>query len=101
MRVIVMFDLPVLTDLQRKNCRYFKKFLIKNGFYMLQKSIYCKLTQNSSSADFLIENMKKNKPPEGLIQVLKITEIQFSKMISIVGEYKSETLDSTERLVIL
>ena len=67
----------------------------------MQESIYCRLAQNSSAADFLVENVRKNKPPEGLVQALTITEKQFGKIEYIVGEKKTEVLDNDERLVIL
>ncbi len=101
MRIIVMFDLPVYTDVERRNYRKFRKFLIKGGFLMLQESIYCKLAQNSTAAEALIGNVKKNAPDDGLVQVLKITEKQYSKMEYIVGRSKNDVLDTDERLVIL
>lgn len=96
-----MFDLPVETTAQRREYTKFRKYLIKNGFLMIQESIYCRLAQNSSAADFLVDNVRKNKPPEGLVQALTITEKQFGKIEYIVGEKKTEVLDNDERLVIL
>ena len=101
MRILVMFDLPVGTESDRREYRLFRKYLIKNGFLMLQESIYCKIAQNSTVADGLVEKIRKNKPPQGLVQVLKITEKQYSRMEYIVGESKSEVLDNDERLIIL
>ena len=101
MRVLVMFDLPVLTANQRKEYRHFRKYLIENGFIMSQESVYCKLAQNTVAADNIINNLKKNKPQDGIVQLIKITEKQFSKMEYIVGKTQSEVLDSDERLVIL
>lgn len=101
MRVIVMFDLPVTTPDARKQYNLFRKYLIKNGFLMMQESIYCKLAQNSTAAETMVENIRKNKPSDGLVQVLKITEKQFSKIEYIVGCSKSEVYDGDERLVIL
>ena len=49
----------------------------------------------------IVENIKKNKPQAGLVQMLKVTEKQYSKMEYIVGESKSEVLDGDERLIIL
>ncbi|EKC53930.1 CRISPR-associated protein cas2, partial [human gut metagenome] len=46
-------------------------------------------------------NIRKNKPPSGLVQTLKITEKQFSRIEYIVGKKESEVLDSDERIVIL
>lgn len=101
MRVMVFFDLPVVSDADRRNYRQFRKFLIKAGFLMLQESVYCKLAQNSSAADFIVENVKKNKPDSGLVQVLRVTEKQYNKMDYIVGKRNDFVLDSDERLVIL
>ncbi len=96
-----MFDLPVMTSHDRKEYTKFRKYLIKSGFYMLQESVYCKLALNSTMADSVIENLKKNKPEKGLVQALKVTEKQFERMEYIVGEKQSEVLDTDERLVIL
>ena len=101
MRVLVFFDLPVITEENRKDYRKFRKFLLKSGFIMLQESVYCKLALNGSAVNAIIEKVHKNKPEEGLIQLLSVTEKQYAKMDIIVGESKSEVLDTDERLVIL
>ena len=101
MRIVVFFDLPVLTELNRRDYRTFRKYLIKSGFMMVQESVYCKLAQNGSVADAVVENIKKNKPHEGLVQVLRVTEKQYNKMDFIVGERTGDVLTSDERLVIL
>lgn len=101
MRIIVMFDLPMVTASDRRAYTQFRKYLIKNGFLMMQESVYCKLAQNSTAADLIINNIRKNKPPSGLVQTLKITEKQFSRIEYIVGKSKSEVLDTDERIVFL
>ena len=101
MRIMVMFDLPVVTSEQRREYTKFRKFLIKSGFLMMQESIYCKLALNGTAAKAIIENVRKTKPPEGLVQLLTVTEKQYAKMEFIIGTSTSEVLDSDERLVIL
>lgn len=101
MRVIVMFDLPVVTSVDRREYSRFRKYLIKNGFLMMQESIYTKLAQNSTAADIITDNIRKNKPAAGLVQVMRVTEKQYSKMDYIIGEHFSEVLESDNRLVIL
>jgi len=101
MRIIVFFDLPVLTEKNRKDYRTFRKFLIKSGFLMVQESVYCKLAQNATVADSIQENVRKNKPGAGLVQLLRVTEKQYAKMDYIVGENNSKVVDTDERLVIL
>ena len=101
MRVLVFFDLPVITEENRRAYRKFRKFLLKNGFLMLQESVYCKLALNSTAVRTKVDNVHKNKPEEGLIQLLSVTEKQYAKMDIIIGNIKNEVLDSDERLVIL
>lgn len=101
MRVLVFFDLPVLTEANRRDYRVFRKYLIKSGFMMIQESVYCKLAQNGSVADAMVENIKKNKPSEGIVQVLRVTEKQYNKMDFIIGENTGDVLSTDERLVIL
>lgn len=101
MRVMVFFDLPVLTDKNKRDYYNFRKYLLKSGFLMMQESVYCKLAQNSTVAESIVESLKKNKPDEGLVQVLRITEKQYAKMECIVGQNNSCVLDTDERLTII
>ena len=101
MRVIVLFDLRTVTMEERREYAKFRKYLIKSGFVMMQESVYSKLAQNAAVADSVINNVKKNKPPVGLVQLISITEKQFQKMEYIIGTSNSVVLDSDDRLVIL
>lgn len=100
-RILVLFDLPVLTMENRRNYSRFRKFLIKNGFMMMQESVYCRMALNQNIANSIISNIRANKPPEGLVQILTVTEKQFSKMELLTGSYTSEVIDSDERLIII
>lgn len=101
MRVVVFFDLPVVTSEQRREYVRFRKYLLKSGFMMLQESVYCKLALNGTVVRGIVDNVRKNSPEEGLVQLLTVTEKQYAKMDLIIGSIKSEVLDSDERLVIL
>ena len=101
MRVLVLFDLPVLTGDQRREYARFRKFLLKSGFLMLQESVYCKLALNTTVVNGIVDQIHKNKREEGQIQLLTVTEKQYAKMDLIVGNVKSEVLNTDERLVIL
>lgn len=101
MRVMVLFDLPVTTIAQRREYTRFRKYLLKSGFVMQQESVYSKLALNTTVAQRIAENVRKNKPEEGLVQMLTITEKQYSRMELLVGEAKSEVLQSDERMIIL
>ena len=101
MRVVVFFDLPTLTSENRREYVRFRKYLLKTGFMMLQESVYCKLALNGTAVRTISEGIHKNKPLEGLVQMLAVTEKQYAKMDYIIGESKSEVIDTDERLVIL
>lgn len=101
MRVIVMFDLPMTTSENIREYTKFRKYLIRSGFLMMQESVYSKLALNMSVADSILTGLRKNKPPEGLVQVFTMTEKQYQKVEMLVGESASKVLDNDERLVIL
>ncbi|MDO4281585.1 MAG: CRISPR-associated endonuclease Cas2 [Peptococcaceae bacterium] len=101
MRVFIMFDLPVETAKQRKSYRHFRKYLINEGFIQEQYSVYSKLVQNSAAADAVSAKIRKNKPPEGVVQLFCITEKQYAKMEFIVGESKNDIVATTERFIVL
>lgn len=101
MRVLLFFDLPSVTPTDRKKYLAFRKHLLTNGFMMLQESVYCKLALNQTGADGIINSLQKNKPPNGNVQILVITEKQFEKITILVGDNDNKVINSTERLVIL
>ena len=97
----MFFDLPTESGEDRRQYRKFRKFLIKKGFLMMQESVYCKLALNTTVADSIVQAVKANKPSSGLVQLLVITEKQFSRMEFVVGTSQNHILDSDERIVIL
>ena len=101
MRVLVFFDLLTLTAEDRKNYRDFRKNLLKNGFYMLQESVYCRMVLNQSAENNLRQALRKIKPKDGLVMVLSVTEKQFAKADILVGEKKTDILDTDDRITIL
>lgn len=102
MRLLVFFDLPVESASQRKEYRLFRKFLIKDGYLMMQESVYAKLVVNDGAAGASIMRLRKNRPPEGLVQVLKVTEKQFATMDYITGNREAyDEVDTMEEFVVL
>ncbi len=88
MWVFVMFDLPVTTKPETKLAALFRKGLLQNGFTMLQYSVYIKHVPSAESADVFIERVKKIRPPEGDIMILKITDKQFGDIVNVRGTGK-------------
>ncbi len=99
MRVLIFFDLPTETRIDRREYARFRKYLIKSGFLMLQESVYCKLALNQTAVDAMLDGVRLNKPPDGLIQSLTVTEKQFSRMEFILGTPQGDIINTDERFV--
>ena len=101
MRMILYFDLPVLTKLDRRNYRKFRTLILSEGFIMQQESVYSKLLLNSTNVKLMKDKLVLAAPPKGLIELLVITEKQYHSIDMIVGSRANEYIDNIERLIIL
>ncbi len=99
MRLMLFFDLPVEKASERREYRQFVKLLKKNGFFMLQKSIYVKMGIDAQVIDLTIKKIKKEVPKNGNIMILTITEKQFSNIEIILGDFNTEVISTDERLI--
>ena len=100
MRVVVFFDLPTETAEERRDYRRFRAALLKNGFFMMQESVYSKIILNNTAANVIKETVRKLKTGKGLIQMLTVTERQFENMEFVLGKKQSTVVDTAERLVV-
>ncbi|MCE8162799.1 MAG: CRISPR-associated endonuclease Cas2 [Candidatus Moeniiplasma glomeromycotorum] len=102
MRIIVLYDLPALTKKNRKDFRYFHKYLLRNGYYMLQFSVYVKLCHTFDYAQESAQKLEKNCPKIGNVRYILITEKQFRNMKMIVGKQApQEKVKNIDYLTIL
>lgn len=101
MRIIVFFDLPTVDTGDLKEYRKFRKLLLNKGFIMMQESVYIRMVLNKTTTDYILNFLRKNTPPKGLVQILTITEKQFQRMEFLTGEYKTDMIDNDKRVVIL
>ena len=97
--MIVFFDLPTQTDKDLIEYRKFRNFLIKNGFIMMQKSVYSKLVLNNNSSNLLKKQVYKNIPKDGLVQLLQITEKQYSSIEYLIGSSQNKIIDNNKRIL--
>lgn len=101
MRMLVFFDLPTETAEERRAYREFRRGLIKNGFMMLQESVYCRMVLNASVERSVADALRRIRPAKGIVQILTVTEKQYANMEYLTGRSVSDVIDSDERLVIL
>lgn len=102
MRLIVFFDLPMETYAQKRSYADFRRFLLNDGYLMMQKSVYTKLVINDQNSSAAIARLKLHKPHYGLVQLLKVTEKQYANIEYISGSSNSHNvIDTLESLLIL
>lgn len=90
MRMIVFFDLPVITKEQKRSAIQFRNFLLKDGYYMIQFSVYGRICNGSDDVEKHRKRVKVNLPDNGSIRLLVITEKQYEKMDILLGNLKAE-----------
>lgn len=86
MRIIVFFDLPVTTAAKRKAANEFRRFLIKDGYLMLQLSVYTRIVRGRDMLQKHHKRLCTNLPKEGSVRCLEVTEKQFAAMQVLLGE---------------
>lgn len=98
MWVLVFFDLPTETSLQRKKAAIFRKELLKDGFTMFQFSIYMRNCPSRENADVHIKRVKLSLPEYGHVGILRITDKQFAMMELFFSQNKIENPPIVQQL---
>lgn len=86
MRILVMFDMPTKTKEQRKAGSQFRQRLLKEGFFMLQFSVYARICNGAKSAQTYMKKLESFLPQRGHIRAIMLTEKQFDNMKILIGE---------------
>ena len=99
MRILIFFDLPVKTASERREAARFRKFLINDGYHMLQYSVYARVCNGMDAVAKHQSRVRANLPDNGSIRMLTITEKQYESIEILVGNL-TEADDSfqTEQL---
>jgi len=100
---MLMFDLPTSSKKDRKRYQWFHKELEREGYMMLQFSVYGKIFSSSESAlhgkkrikEFIDKNIK-----HGNIRILIFTDKQFANMEIIIGEKIEEEKNESKQLLL-
>lgn len=85
MRMLVFFDLPVVTRAERRAYALFRRFLLNDGFDMIQFSVYGRVLSGRDADAKHTERVVANLPPDGSVRVLTVTEKQYARTRILVG----------------
>ena len=90
MWVMAVFDLPTQTKIQRKRYTSFRKLLLKNGFSMMQYSVYIRNMPTIHKAQALINKIGPCTPPQGQCAFVLITDKQYGLTKNFYGPYPAK-----------
>ena len=96
--ILVMFDLPTDTQKARKDYTHFRKMLLKDGFTMIQYSVYVRHCASEENADVHYQRVKDFLPPDGEVRILTITDKQFERMRIFWGKLRKPTPPAPKQL---
>lgn len=85
MRMLVFFDLPVVSKADKRAYTLFRRFLLNDGYDMIQFSIYGRILNGNDAVDKHMKRLLSNLPPAGSVRMLTVTEKQFASMKLLVG----------------
>ena len=94
MWLFVFFDLPVTTKKEQKLAAGFRRLLVKDGFVMMQYSVYNRHCASRESADVLVKRVKRSIPEKGQVSIMMITDKQYGDIFNFWGK-KSTPLPAT------
>ena len=86
MWLFALFDLPVTSKVKRKRAAQFRKVLLRQGFSMLQLSVYARYCASEDIGNRFVEGLRGQLPPEGQVRLLLVTDRQFGKMAVFNGK---------------
>ena len=86
MRLFVFFDLPTGTKKQRSQATKFRNMLLKNGFMMLQFSVYVRVCKGQDIVSKYLDIVMKHLPSKGHIRAMQVTDKQYERMEILIGE---------------
>jgi len=86
MWIFAMFDLPVDSKKARRRYSRFRNLLLKEGFSMLQYSVYARYCASEEVAKVQRSRIRAALPPKGYVRVLAVTDRQFGKMENYIGK---------------
>ena len=100
MWMLVLFDLPVVEKKERKEATEFRNFLLNQGFFMVQYSIYTKVLSGTDACTKFYGLIEKNLPPQGKVDIITITDKQYENIKSYTGKAQNSKKNHSKQLLL-
>ena len=101
MWLMVIFDLPVGTQGERRSATRFRNFLLDEGFAMCQFSVYMRFCGSKDQAEAYTKRIARSLPKTGLVQVLGFTDKQYENIVSFDGRVRKPRNQNPQQYVML
>jgi CRISPR-associated protein Cas2 len=97
MWMMVMFDLPVGTEAERKGAHDFREGLKDIGFVMAQYSVYLKHTSGQAECDALMHRVHGLLPEGGRVYIHCLTDKQYEKIVRFERKKRQDGFKNPEQ----
>ena len=99
--LFVFFDLPVGTKTERREATKFRKFLLDDGYMMLQYSVSIRLCRGQDAVHKHARRLTNRLPAKGSVRALQVTDRQYERMKTLVGTRAKQEKVGSDQLVLL
>jgi CRISPR-associated protein Cas2 len=101
MWLFVLFDLPVGTKAERRMATKFRNFLKKDGYMMLQWSVYARVCRGEEAVEKHVARVASMLPSSGSVRALQVTDRQYGRMRLLLGEAEKNEREAPRQMVLL
>ena len=81
--IIVIFDLPVVEDSDRKKASKFRNGLLDLGFFMVQESVYARNCISQEKQKQNVKQIETIAPTKGSITAFYLTDQQWENAVNL------------------
>ena len=100
MWLFVFFALPVTEKAERQAATRFRNFLLKDGYMMVQFSVYARICNGQDRLDKHLQRIRAQLPEKGSVRALQLTDKQYGRMKTLVGTRTKSEKTKAEQLVL-
>ena len=97
--VLVLFDLPVGTPEERRDAARFRTDLLKDGYMMVQFSVYARPCGSAGRVETQVRRLKPMIPAKGEVRGLIISDAQWGRMIVVRSQQRAESEPMPEQMI--
>lgn len=99
--LFVFFDLPVGTKAERGAATQFRNFLKRDGYMMIQFSVYARICRGDEAVDKHLQRVTRSLPKRGSVRALQVTDKQYGRMKLLLGELEKTERVAPQQMVLL